>query len=136
MATSSFAYLDSSFIVRYLTNDPAEMAERAARVIDSEQMLIVSELILAESAYVLVSVYQTPRADLVDVLMSFVQKSNIRMAHLPKPIVLDALRLCKNSKRHSFADALLGAEAFSSQHQCLYTFDARFPASGIELRQA
>jgi hypothetical protein len=33
------AYLDSSFIVRYLTNDPAEMAERAAAVIDSDQIL-------------------------------------------------------------------------------------------------
>lgn len=129
------AYLDSSFIVRYLTNDPLEMADRAAAVIDSEQILIVSELILAESAYVLASVYQTPRADLVEALMEFVQKANIRMAHLPKPIVLDALRLCQNSKRHSFADALLWAEAFSSEHQRIYTFDARFPASGVEIKQ-
>jgi predicted nucleic acid-binding protein len=129
------AYLDSSFIVRYLTNDPVEMAERAAAVIDSEQLLIISELILVESAYVLASVYQTPRADLVDALMEFVQKANIRMAHLPKPIVLDALRLCQNSKRHSFADALLWAEAFSSEYQRIYTFDARFPSGGIEIRQ-
>ena len=36
------AYLDSSFIVRYLTNDPPAMAEKAASIIDSEQPLIVS----------------------------------------------------------------------------------------------
>ena len=126
------AYLDSSFIVRYLTNDPPELAAKAAAVIDSEQPLVVSELILAESAYVLASVYQVPRADLVDALMAFLQRANIRLAHLAKPIALDALRLCKNSKRYSFADALLWAEVFSSDSQRVYTFDERFPAAGIK----
>jgi len=127
------AYLDSSFIVRYLTNDPPELAAKAAAVIDSEQPLIVSELILAESAYVLASVYQVPRADLVDALVAFLQRANIRLAHLAKPIALDALRLCKSSKRYSFADALLWAEVFSSDSQQVYTFDERFPAVGIKM---
>jgi predicted nucleic acid-binding protein len=126
-------YLDSSFIVRYLTNDPPEMAKQAAAVIDSEQPLIVSELILAESAYVLASVYQIPRADVVDALMAFLQRANIRLAHLTKPVALDALQLCKNSKRISFADALLWAEVFSSTNQQVYTFDKRFPAVGIKM---
>jgi len=127
------AYLDSSFIVRYLTNDPPAMAEKAASIIDSEQRLIVSELILVESAYVLASVYQVPRADLVDALMSFLGRANIRLAHLAKPVALDALRLCRNSKRISFADALLWAEVFRSDSRQVYTFDARFPADGIAI---
>lgn len=130
--TQSPAYLDSSFIVCYLINDPPEMAEKAASIIDSEQLLFVSALILAESAYVLDSVYQIPRADLVAALISFLQRANIQLAHLPKPIALDALRLCRNSKRISFADALLWAEVFSSDNQQVYTFDARFPSDGIK----
>lgn len=125
------AYLDSSFIVRYLTNDPPAMAEKAASIIDSEQLLFVSELILAESAYVLTSVYQIPRADLVDALISFLQRANIQLTHLAKPVALDAMRLCRNSKRISFADALLWAEVFSSDNQQVYTFDVRFPSDGI-----
>ncbi len=126
------AYLDSSFIVHYLTNDPPAMAKQAAAIIDSDQWLIVSELILAESAYVLTSVYQVGRADVVDALMAFLQRANIQLAHLAKPVALDALRLCRNSKRVSFADALLWAEIFSSRSQQVYTFDQRFPASGIK----
>ena len=127
------AYLDSSFIVRYLTNDPPTMAEQAAVVIDSEQPLLVSTLILAESAYVLSSVYQIPRADVVDALTEFLQRTNIQLTQLAKPVALDALQLCKNSKRVSFADALLWAEVFSSTNQQVYTFDKRFPASGIKI---
>ncbi|MCX6045879.1 MAG: PIN domain-containing protein [Chloroflexi bacterium] len=89
---SMLAYLDSSFIVRYLTNDPPTMAEQAAVVIDSEQPLLVSTLILAESAYVLSSVYQISRADVVDALMEFLQRTNIQLTQLAKPVALDALR--------------------------------------------
>ena len=48
-------FLDTNCIVRYLTDDPPEMAERAARVIDSEQFLTVSVLVIVETAYVLES---------------------------------------------------------------------------------
>jgi predicted nucleic acid-binding protein len=129
------AYLDASFIVRYLTGEPTNMARRAVEVIDGEQVLIVTESMLAESAFVLASVYQIPRPDLVDALMAFVQKSNIRMAHLPKATVLDALRLCRNSKRYSFADVLLWAKAFGSASKRIYSFDERFPSNGIDVQR-
>jgi predicted nucleic acid-binding protein len=127
------ALLDTSVIVRYLTDDPPVMAEAAARLIDSEQPLIVSELILAETAYVLSSVYEIPREAVVDALSAFIQRRNIRLLHLSKPLALDALRLCRGSKRHSFADVLLWAEARQGAVERLYTFDDRFPAVGLEL---
>ncbi len=119
-------FLDTSYIVRYLTQDEPEMADQAARVIDSDQELILSEVILAETAYVLASVYETPRPKLVDALMLFVQRRNIRMLNLPKELALEALRLCRDSNRHSFADALLWAEARNAKAP-VYTFDRRFP---------
>jgi predicted nucleic acid-binding protein len=63
--------------------------------------------------------------------MSFIQRANIRLAHLSKPIALNALCLRKNSKRISFADTLLCAEVFSSDAKQVYTFDQCFPAGGI-----
>jgi hypothetical protein len=50
------SYLHSTTIVRYLTNDPPAMAETAAEIIDTGRPLIVTEVVLAESAYVLSSV--------------------------------------------------------------------------------
>jgi hypothetical protein len=43
----------------------------------------------------------------VDALRAFVQRHNIRLLNLPKPLALEAPSLCRDSGRHSFADALL-----------------------------
>jgi len=59
-------FVDTNVLVRYLTDDPPELAERAARVIESEAQLMVSELVLVEAAYVLTTVYEIPRASAVD----------------------------------------------------------------------
>jgi predicted nucleic acid-binding protein len=109
------------------------MAAQAAAVIDSEAPLVLSELVLAESAYVLSSVYRLPRAEIVDALMALVQRSNIRLLHLTKPRTLAGLSLCRNSHRHSFTDALLWAEASDNGAERLYTFDRKFPDEGLAL---
>ena len=129
----SGAYLDTSYIIRYLTNDPIHMAKVAAKVIDSEQALILSEGILLESAYVLQSVYQVPRAAIVDSLSLLVQRKNLHMAKLSKGAVLEALRLCRDSGRVSFVDAMLWAEALEAGSARVYTFDKRFPSQGIAI---
>ena len=127
------AFVDTSVIVRYLTDDPPPMADAAARIIEGDQSLILSEVILAETAYVLTGVYDIPRAAVVDALSAFIQRRNIRLLNLAKPAALEALRLCRDSKRHSFADALLWAEARQAGVRRIYTFDDRFPAEGVEL---
>jgi predicted nucleic acid-binding protein len=126
------AFLDTSYIVRYLTNDPPPMAKIAEAVIDSDQPLIISALILAESAYVLSVVYEVPRSAVIDALMSLIQRQNIQLLNLPKPLVLKALLLCRDSNRHSFADVLLWAEAYHRNAPGIYTFDKRFPIDGLE----
>ncbi|HEX3528468.1 MAG TPA: type II toxin-antitoxin system VapC family toxin [Thermoanaerobaculia bacterium] len=126
-------FLDTSYLVRYLTNDPPEMAEQAARIIESEEPLVLSEVALAETAYVLIAVYGTARDRLVDALLEVVQLRNIQMANLSKPIALEALRLCRGSKRVSFADALLWAQARERGVDAVYSFDRRFPSDGVKI---
>ena len=126
------AHLDTSVIVRYLTNDPPSMAAAAARLINSDRPLIVSALILAESAYVLASVYGVPRDAIVDALSAFIQRRNIRLHHLTKPLALDALHLCRGSNRHSFADALLFFFTDTAASE-IYTFDGRFPNTNVDV---
>jgi len=45
--------LDANVIIRYLTNDPPEMAERAAALIEGDLQLVIPPLILAEVGFVL-----------------------------------------------------------------------------------
>lgn len=124
-------FLDTSIVVRYMTGDPPEMAEQAARLLDSEEMFVLSEMALLEAAHVLGTVYKVPRPVLVDALVAFVQKSNLRLATLPKARVLEALHLCRDSKRYSLADAMLWTQAREMRVERVYTFDRRFPTQGI-----
>ena len=130
------SFLDTSFVVRYLTGDPPELAERAAEIIDKEQGLLVTDVVLAETAYVLTSLYQLPRAIVVDHLLAFLQKYNVAPFGLDKDIVLQALLLCRPSARVSFADSLIWAAARSSRNTVVYSFDTRFPEDGVEVRRA
>ncbi len=126
--------LDTSMLVRYLTGDPPELAERASQVIDQQEDLQISDVALVETAYVLTSVYKVPREVVVDHLILFLQKKNIRPFALEKDILLQALLLCRPSGRVSFADALVWAAARSTPSKVVYTLDDRIPRDGIEVR--
>ncbi len=111
------------------------MAEQAARVIDGEEGLQITDVVLAETAYVLTSVYRITRSEAVDHLVAFLQKQNISTFVLDKGLVLQALLLCKPSGRVSFADAMLWAAARSSETKVVYSLDERFPQDGLEVRR-
>ena len=124
------ALLDTSVIVRYLTGDTPSLAEWSARVIDGEGGLIVTEGVLIETAFVLTKLYDVPRAVVVDSMIEFLGKSNVDVSPLDKPLVIEALLLCRPSARVSFGDALLWARA-RSEALPVCTLDKRFPGRGI-----
>ena len=72
-------FLDTSVVVRYLTGDPPDLADRAARIVDGDIDLQIDGVALVEAAYVLSSVYQVPRHSVVDHLVALVQKRNITL---------------------------------------------------------
>ena len=128
-------FLDTSMVVRYLTGDPPELGERAGQIIDGKEGLQVTDIVLAETAYVLTSVYRVPRDIVVDHLIAFLQKQNITPFALDKGLVLQALLLCRPSGRISFADAMVWAAARSAGSKVVYSLDERFPGDGLEVRQ-
>jgi len=129
------AFLDTSIVVRYLTGDPPELAEQAAQIVDGGENLEVTDVVLAETAYVLTSVYRVPQGVVVDHLITFLQKKNISAFALDKGIVLQALLLCRPSGRTSFANAMVWAAARSAGSKVVYSLDERFPADGLEVRR-
>jgi predicted nucleic acid-binding protein len=129
------AFLDTSVVVRYLTGQPPRQAEQAARIVDREIDLRITDAALAETAYVLTSVYRLPRSIVVDHLIAFVQKRNVAVFGLDKGTVVQGLLLCRPSNRVSFADAMVWAAARSAGARVVYAFDKRFPTDGVEVRQ-
>jgi predicted nucleic acid-binding protein len=128
------AFIDTSVLVRYLTGDPPDLADQAARIIDSNDSIHLTDVVVVEAAYVLSSVYQHPRQAVVDALIGLIQKRNVTLFGLDKGIVIDALLLCRPSGRVSFGDAMIWAVARSASPALVYSFDARFPSDAIEVR--
>ncbi len=130
------ALLDTSMLVHYFTGDPADLADASARVIDGEDSLLITDVVLVEAAYVLRSEYDVPRQAIVDHLIALLRKANIETFRLDKHLVIEALFLCRPSGRVSFGDALIWAAARSEPDPIVYSLDRRFPDEGITVLQS
>jgi len=55
------AFVDTNILVRHLTGDPPEQAERATKFLAAADELLLADLVVAEVVDVLESFYQVPR---------------------------------------------------------------------------
>ncbi len=123
--------LDASFVVRYLTGEPADQARRARDVIESTLTLGITDVGIVESAYVLTGVYRMPREAVVDALAALIRRKNVMVMGADEEYTVLGLLMCRRSRRVSFGDAMIWAVARSCMVPAVYTFDERFPAEGI-----
>ncbi|MBW3621959.1 MAG: PIN domain-containing protein [Armatimonadetes bacterium] len=126
---------DTSVVVRYLTDDPPEMAARAEALIEASERLVIPEVVLIETAHVLRTVYGVRREEVLSLLIDFLMRQNIVLASLEKEIALAALQRCRGSGRVSIPDALIWAAARQTSPSVVYSFDRNFPSDEIELRE-
>jgi predicted nucleic acid-binding protein len=127
-------FLDTSAVVRYLTADPPQLAEKARTLIEGPTQFQITETVLLESAHVLRTVYGIAREDVVDLLTALVARPNIRVHGIRDSLVAAGLALTRPSGRVSLGDALIWAVASQESPSRVHTFDQRFPATGIEVR--
>lgn len=55
------AFIDTNVLVRHLTGDPPELADQATAFLAAATELFLTDLIVAETVYVLESFYRAPR---------------------------------------------------------------------------
>ena len=128
------AFVDTSVLVCYLTGSPPEMLATAKAIVDETEALHLTGVVIAETAYVLLSFYEVPRVVVTDSLIDLLGKVNLRTHDLNKELAIQALLLCRSSNRVSVADALLWATARSTAPTpYIYSLDKRFPGEGVEL---
>ena len=128
------AFLDTNMVIRYLTGQPREQADRADRIINGVRALLVSDVVLVETAYVLRTQYRVSREAIIDQLIDLVQRENILVYAIDKDLALQGLRMCRPSGRVSVSDAMIWAAARTAGASAIYTFDERFPSDSVELR--
>lgn len=69
---------------------------------------------------------------MAEALIGLVERANVRLCRLSKPLAVHALKLAAPSRRVSFTDALLWAEVRTMGIPRILTFDRRFPVDGVE----
>jgi predicted nucleic acid-binding protein len=114
------AFLDTNVPVRHLTGDPPEMAERATAYLGSERDLLLTDLVAAETVYVLESFYEAPREQVAQALRSLIAFESI--VCVDPALLLRAVEVYETD-RIDFADAYLVACAESTGVGRIASFD-------------
>jgi predicted nucleic acid-binding protein len=117
--------LDTSVILRYLTGDSPEMQARAQRVIESEQTLGITAVVVLETAYTLTHHYGYERPAVVDALVELLTRRNVVGVGVDRDHMAAKLLLCRPSGTVSFGDALIAATAASAGLDTIYSFDEK-----------
>jgi predicted nucleic-acid-binding protein len=125
--------VDANVLLRFLTGEPAAMAERAAQLIRSaeagEVLLLLSPLVVAEMVWVLKSFYQHSLADIARILVPLLSADGLEVED--RDLLIQAIELARD-KNVDFADAVLALQAVR-QSDVVCTFDEtdfrRLPAT-------
>jgi predicted nucleic-acid-binding protein len=114
------AFVDTNILVRHLTGDPPVMAERATALLAAEPALYLTDLIVAETVYVLESFYKAPREQVAEAMRSLVAMRS--MVTVDPALLLRAIEVYELN-RLDFAEAYLVACAESTGIGSVASFD-------------
>ena len=127
--------IDTSVVVRYLVGTPPAQARKAAALIDGADEIGVSPVALAESAHVLRTQYAVPRADILESLIGFVQREDVRVLGLRTDVLLGVLVRARSLPGRPIPDALIVAASLASDALPLATFDRDQRRYGVATRE-
>jgi predicted nucleic acid-binding protein len=114
------AFVDTNILVRHLTGDPPDMAARTTRFLATERDLLVTDLVVAETVYVLESFYETPRTQVAESMRSLIAFDAIVV--VDPALLLRAIEVYETD-RLDFAEAYLVACAETTDVGRVASFD-------------
>lgn len=114
------AFVDTNILVRHLTGDPPHLAARASGYLAQADELLLTDLIAAETVYVLESFYEAPRAQVAEALRSLLAFDSITC--VDPALLLRAVEVYE-VERIDFAEAYLVACAETTGVGEILSFD-------------
>ena len=120
-------YVDTNIILRFITGSPADQASQAKRLFNAaeqgEVSLVLDEIALAESVWVLSSLYKFSRDAIRDVLQVIIASPGIEMNDEMGALLALTLYADLNV---DFEDALISVHMGRDGIEEIYTFDKHF----------
>ena len=114
------AFVDTNILVRHLTGDPPEMAARSTAFLREESELLLTDLVAAETVYVLESFYAAPRHQVAQAIRSLIAFDSV--VCVDPALLLRAIEVYETD-RVDFAEAYLVACAESTGVGTIASFD-------------
>jgi predicted nucleic acid-binding protein len=128
--------VDTSVVVRYLVGTPQAQARRAAALIDDDGTEIgVSVVALAECAHVLRTQYGVEQREIVDALIDFVQRENVRVVDGDAGLLVAMLVRARSMPGRPIPDAMIVASLASANATPIATFDRDQQRYGVAVRE-
>jgi predicted nucleic acid-binding protein len=121
------AFVDTNVLVRHLTGDPPDMAAQASAYLASAEELLLTDLVVAETVYVLESFYEVPRAQVADAVRSLVAFGSV--ITVDPALLLRAVEVYEVD-RLDFAEAYLVACAETTGIGVIASFDRSIDRAG------
>ncbi len=113
-------FVDTNVLVRHLTNDPPHLGRRATTFLSRENDIILADIVLAETVYVLESYYRVPREIVATSMRSLLAMKSIICVDLS--LLLRSIEVYE-IERIDFAEAYLVACAESTGVGSVTSFD-------------
>ncbi len=114
------AFVDTNILIRHLTGEPPDLAARATAFLAAADELLLPDLIVAETVYVLESFYEVPVEDVARLVRSVIAFPAIRT--IDGALLMRALEVYE-THRIDFAEAYLVTSAESSGVNDIVSFD-------------
>lgn len=127
-------FCDTGVLVRYFTDDDPPRALAAARLIDGDDILVVSTGVLIEVAHVLRTQHGRANPEISHALVAFLTKRGVELSDADQAHAVAALRWSARVSARRIPDALIAAAAERAGCEFIATFDAGFTASTVPAR--
>jgi len=114
------AFVDTNILVRHLTGDPPAMSARATAYLANENELFLTDLVVAETVYVLESFYEAPRHKVAEAVRSLIAFDSV--VCVDPALLLRSVEVYETD-RIDFAEAYLVACAESTGVAQIASFD-------------
>ncbi|MBA2557619.1 MAG: PIN domain-containing protein [Chloroflexi bacterium] len=128
--------LDTSALLRYLTNDAPALAERVEALFDDSVPVGVSSLVLLEAAYALRGApYLRNNPEIADALIELLAHRSVVLVDMSADLASAAIAGVRHLSARHIADALVAAAARQGGATALITNDHRFASELLPVRQ-
>lgn len=118
--------VDTNVLLRYLLGDDEAQAERSRRLFESDERILITDVVLAESVWTLIGRrYRATKTDVVAVVEKLLQEPNVCFED--DEVIWSSLQAYRQTAT-DFADALivhkaLKTAAIDDELNAVYTFD-------------